>query len=239
STWFNEEAEVFIRQTLAEHGVNFHMGNRAKSVNKEGDRITIHLSDGGVVDADILINTTGVKSRISFLDGSGVKLNHGVVVDRRMRTNLDGIFAAGDVAAAPDFFSDKPGMNVTVASAVSQGRVAGAGMAGVQAEYQGEIPVAALNFFGNAAFSIGLNVPSVDTYKTVKQVDSSGKRFKKLVFSGNILIGGMFVNEKVDPGIVAWLIKKHLDTSPYFGALFDRTQPLSDPWLASLKIAKP
>lgn len=89
--------------------------------------------------------------------------------------------------------------------------------------------MAALNLFGNKAFSIGLTVPLDCGGQILKQKDDQKKRFKKLIFNGDRLIGGMFLNEKIDPGIILYLIKGRIDVSPHREALFEGTKPLLDP----------
>ena len=196
------------------------------------------LSDGNWLDTDILINATGVKSRVSFLEGSGVKINNGILVDKQMRTNIDGVYAAGDVAEAQDFFTGKPKINAIIHSAVIQGKVAGANMVGSNAEYEGSIPMMAFNFFANQAFSIGLTIPRSSTDQVLKQKDEHGKKYTELIFERNRLVGGMFLNEKIDPGLIHYLVKRRVDMAPYRDALFGRTKPLSNPWLSSLKFTK-
>jgi hypothetical protein len=93
------------------------------------------------------------------------------------------------------------------------------------------------NFFGNKGFSIGISMPQGNSYQIMKQKDDSKKRFKKLVLDGNKLVGGMFLNEDVDPGIVNYVIKRQIDMSPHKEALFERTRPLTDPWLKCLKFS--
>ena len=41
---------------------------------------------------------------MEYLTGSGVEVDQGILVDERMRTNVIGIWAAGDVAQARGFF---------------------------------------------------------------------------------------------------------------------------------------
>ncbi len=233
--YFNEEASAYIRDAFIARNSRLSLGTTIVAVSKRDGKTRIELSDGSAIEADILVNAAGVKSRVSFLEGAAVKLNNGIVVDRKMRTSVDSIYAAGDVAEAPGFFSDRPGMNAILPNAISGGRVAGANLAGGDAEYEGGMPMAALNFFGNTAFSIGLTAAQDGNCQVVKQHDDAAKKFKKLVFQGGQLVGAMFVNEKVDPGIISYLIKKRIDVSPHMDALFERTKPLSDPWLTSLK----
>ncbi len=237
--YFSEEAEVYIRQTFIDHKASLFMGKAVSSVKREGDQIKLFLSDGGSLTADILVNATGVKSRIPFLQGTGVRIASGILVDKRMGTSIDQIYAAGDVAEPPDFFTGDPKISAIIPSAVNQGRVAGANMAGVKAEYEGGIPMTAFDFMGNRAFSIGAPMLEQDPGQVLKQKDGQKKRFKKLVFDGDRLVGGMFLNERVDPGIILHLIKERINLASHKEALFEGTKPLSDPWLSSLKFSTP
>ena len=56
-----------------------------------------------------------------------------------------------------------------------------------------------------------------------------------MVFNGNRRIRGMFLNERVDPGIILCLIKRQVDMTFHKVALFEWTKPLSDPWFSSHK----
>ena len=236
--YFNEEAADYIRDIFIEHHVRFFTDHAVTAVKKEGGKIRIALSSGSSLEADVLINATGTRSRVSFLEGTGIRVNDGIGVDRRMRTGVDQIYAAGDVAEAQDFFTGQPKISAIIPSAVRQGRVAGANMAGGDAEYEGAIPSTALNFLGTRAFSIGLPMPPDSTGQILKEKDDRKRIFKKLVLHADRLVGAMFVNEPVDPGIILHLIRRRVDLSPYKEALFDRTKPLSDPWLSCLKFSQ-
>ncbi len=235
SSHFNDEAEIYIRDIFTDRNLNLFVNTELASVQRKGGGTRITLSDGTSMDADILINATGVKSRVSFLDGTGIKIGNGILVDRRMSTGTGHIYAAGDAAEAQDFFTGEPKMNAIIPGAVTQGRVAGANMVGGDAEYEGGIPMTAFRFAGNNAFSIGLTEPRDNAGLFLKQKDDDRKRFKKLVFNGDVLIGGMFLNEKIDPGLILHLIKRRIDLAPHKEALFEGTKPLADPWLNPLK----
>jgi len=237
--YFDEEAEEYIRDIFEEHKVGLITGKAVTSVSRRDSRIRIALSDDSSLDTDIVINATGIKSRVSFLDGTGIGIRDGVLVNRRMSTGIEHIYAAGDVAEAPDFFKGEPKTNPIIPNAVMQGRVAGANMVGVDAEYKGGIPMTAFNFMGIQAFSIGLPLLQDNAGQVFKQNDHWKRRFKKLVFDGDILVGGMFLNEKIDPGIVLHLIKERINLVSHKDALLERGRPLSDPWLSSLKFSLP
>ncbi len=235
--YYDDDAEAYIRNIFIDHKTRFLLGRTATEVKKKGGKFTVTLSDGSSLTADILINAAGVKSRVAFLDGSGIKVGGGILVGSRMKSSVDGIYAAGDVAEPADFFTGKPKVSAILPSAMNQGKVAGTNMAGGRAEYEGGITMTVFNFLGNKAFSIGWALSKDNPGEVIKQKDDRNRRFKKLVLDRDRLIGAMFINENIEPGVILYLIKKRIDLAPHKEALFERTKPLNDPWLSTLKFS--
>ena len=65
------------------------------------------LTTGDQIDCELLIVAAGVAPNVAFLDGADVHVAKGVLVDDTMQTSVPGIYAAGDVAEAPDLFSGR------------------------------------------------------------------------------------------------------------------------------------
>ena len=86
---------------------------------------------------------------------SGLAMGRAIVVDSRMRTNYDGIYAAGDCCEAIDTQSGKT-RNIGVwFNAVRQGRTAGANMAGVPMEFDANVLVNLAHYLDYDFISIG------------------------------------------------------------------------------------
>lgn len=79
------------------HGVCFHLGARALHFDGE----CLHLSDGSQVAADAVLVGVGVRPRIALAQAAGLAVDNGILVDDRLRTSADGVYAAGDVACYP------------------------------------------------------------------------------------------------------------------------------------------
>jgi len=71
-----------------------------------------------------------VVPNISLLKDSGIKVNRGVIIDEYCRTNVENIYAAGDVAEGIDGLTGEYAVNATWPNAVEQGTIAGLNMAG-------------------------------------------------------------------------------------------------------------
>lgn len=220
--YFDPEAESIIRSIFRDKGVNLMTGQEVNRVSRDEGKVRLSFSDGKSIHTDLLVTCTGVAARAGFIEGSGIRVNRGILVNNRMMTNVPDIYAAGDIAEAPDFFTGRYGMNQIIESAMDEGEVAGNNMAGEKKEYEGWISSNIFNFFGNTAFSAGISIPAGNDYEVLTGKDEVKLQFRKLVYSGNRLVGAMFLNTELDPGLILYLIRKRVDISDYKQLLFDQ-----------------
>ena len=83
-------------------GLDVRVGSAVREVLGTGHVTGVACADGTVVDADLLVVALGVVPSTSWLDGSGIAVDDGVLCDQYLRTNIDGVFAIGDVARKID-----------------------------------------------------------------------------------------------------------------------------------------
>lgn len=226
--YFDEKIGNIIGTIIQEKGAEIVGGKKIEDIDEGGDKTEILLSNGHSLQTDLLINCIGVEPRINSLEGTGIVTRRGVIVDRKMRTNLPDIYAAGDVVEAHAFFFGQEGVNAIAPTAIQQGKVAGANMAGEETEDKGWIPMNVFRFFGHIAFSIGLS--SQSSSQILGGKDNAGI-YKELVFQENRLVGARFVDADVDPGIFRYLIEEKVDVGPYKERLWERPREMSR-WLA-------
>ncbi len=152
---------------------------------------------------------------MDLLAGSGVQIEHGVLVDEHMRTNIDNIWAAGDVAQARGFFTRDRIINGILPDAVDQGRIAGMAMAEDPGSktYAGGVPLNTYSFFGRQAVSVGVHEGFLAQagVEVQKQVDAARNHYLKIVLKDNHLAGIFGVNTAFDPGIMWELILRAID----------------------------
>jgi len=98
-----------VTATHLAHGVNHVGAARITSIARDGDGAVISLEDGRTIHADVLIAGIGSAPNTGWLEGSGVRVEDGVVTDARCRAfGAPSVYAIGDVARFYDVHSAKP-----------------------------------------------------------------------------------------------------------------------------------
>lgn len=210
--YFDRDAAAIIESTFTAKGVRLMMGNKvvklAPGDQREGACVT--LADGTELQADLLLVSTGVTPVMDYLHGSGAQTDLGIVVDDTMRTSIDNIWAAGDVAQARGFYDGAKIINGILPDAVEQGKIAGMAMAGDPAvqNYPGGVPLNTYTFFGQQAVSVG----SQNEGEVVAlEIDAPNKQYLKIVMKDNRLTGIFGINAAFDPGVMWQLILRRTD----------------------------
>jgi NADPH-dependent 2,4-dienoyl-CoA reductase/sulfur reductase-like enzyme/predicted acylesterase/phospholipase RssA len=125
----------FFNRYYREHGVEIVLGDQVIGFLGEAKIEGVRTRSGKTLPCDLALVAIGVAPEVEFLQGSGIEVDDGIVVDRYLRTNLPDIFAAGDVA---NFFD--PVFNIRRRiehwdNAVKQGRLAAKNMLGQRVPY--------------------------------------------------------------------------------------------------------
>jgi phenylglyoxylate dehydrogenase epsilon subunit len=213
--YFDGAAARMIESIFSDHGVTLATGSGISEISAANGGCQVTLESGKVISADLLLLAAGVRPRISYLDGSNIEVDRGILVNEKMQTNVQDVWAAGDVAQAPGFFDAGKTINATLPNASVQGRIAGMDMVKDPAlkPYLGSSGLNTFNFFGHHGFSLGLATvtESTDEIEVNTVYLPSSQRYQKLVFKNNRLVGVSAINAELDPGILRELIQRQVD----------------------------
>ncbi len=203
---------------LEQHGVGVATGRRVEEIRAHGEARQVVLDDGTVWEADVVIVATGVRPNTEWLDGCGIDVDHGILVDRQMQTSIEGIYAAGDVAQGPVLGSDHREVHAIQPTAVDQGRVAGASMAGASVSYPGSLLMNVVDVCGLQCVSYGDARRSTDDEVVID--NRSDFVYRRLVFDGDHLVGAIFAGRAGEVGMLndIGMVRGMLQVRPDLGS---------------------
>ncbi|MHB9302592.1 FAD-dependent oxidoreductase [Thermofilum pendens] len=148
---------LLVEKELARNGVELHLGEGLKGIHGR-DRVESLETTKGEYKVDAVFIATGVAPETRLAEKLGVKKGStgALSVDKSMRTNVDDVYAAGDVAEALNLVTGKNDWFPLAPVANKMGYVAGAAMAGLKAEFPGAVGTSITKVFGLEVGRAGL-----------------------------------------------------------------------------------
>jgi NADPH-dependent 2,4-dienoyl-CoA reductase/sulfur reductase-like enzyme len=120
--FFTPQMSDAFERYFAKHGVHFAKTATVRAFQGDDAVKSVELEDGRALPCEMVVAGIGVRPVTGFLQGSGVEVDDGVIVNEYLETNVPGIFAAGDVANYPDLIFKKRRRVEHWDNAVSQGQ---------------------------------------------------------------------------------------------------------------------
>ena len=93
-----EEIGRVVEGLHRDRGVDMILGDAVSAFEGKGRVERVLTTSGRRVECDFAVFGLGIEPVVDLMAGSGVRVDNGIVVDDLCRTNVPGIFAAGDVA---------------------------------------------------------------------------------------------------------------------------------------------
>ncbi len=187
-------------------GVCIKTGCEAKSVIEKNDTLEMILADGTTIATDHVVCAAGVQSNIQFLAGSGIEVDDGILVNHHLQTNIDGVYAAGDVAQGPDRSTGKQQVHAIQPTASEHGRLAACQMVDEATPYGGSLSMNVLNTLGLITSSFGL-WNGIDGGDGTAVEDQIHHRYMRLEFREDVLIGALAIGLTQHVGILRGLVQ--------------------------------
>lgn len=200
------EAGGMIKAWAEKEGINVVTSTKVERIDESGTGLSVALSNGSSLAADAVIMSAGVQPNVEFLEGTGIDITDGIHTNDQMETSVVDIYAAGDVVAAPDFFTGKPFFSAIQPNAVDEARAAALNMAGRVTRMHGVLPI-------NVLDTLGLISTSFGQWEGVEGGDgvelSNPKRFTyiSLQFKDDVLVGATAIGLTQHVGILRGLIQ--------------------------------
>ncbi|HQR59059.1 MAG TPA: FAD-dependent oxidoreductase [Azonexus sp.] len=201
------EAGSMIKRWVEKQGVRVVTRAGVERIEEgTGAPLTVILTTGDRIDCELLIVAAGVAPNVAFLEGTDVHVAKGVLVDDTMQTSVPGIYAAGDVAEAPDLFSGRHLVAAIQPNAADQARIAALNMAGQAARMKGVLAINVLDSMGMISSSFG-EWQGVAGGEGVERADEARGRYISLQFDGDVLVGATAIGLTDHVGALRGLIQ--------------------------------
>lgn len=160
------------------------------------ERVTgVRLDTGEELPADVVVVGKGITPNVEWLAGSGVEVRRGVVVDLCGRTNVSGVYAAGDCAETIDPVTGDANISGVWPVAFEMGRAAGATAVGIERRSPGALRLNASRFFGQMVVSIGEVRPERLPEARAEVLASTNDVYRKLVYRDGCLVGALLYGD--------------------------------------------
>ena len=225
-----------IRDWCEAKGVQVFTGTRVEAI-EAGAPLTVRLSNGTQLSADLVISAAGVKPAIEFLADSGITCLLGVLTDEHLQTNVPGIFAAGDCAEAFDKVSGKTIVSAIQPNAAEQARVAATNMVAFAqgrvgaGELKGVTQINVLDTLGLISTSFGAwqGLPGGEH---VELTDVQSGQHLSLQFKDDVLVGCNSVGWTEHVGVMRGLVEGQVRLGAWKDALLKDPTQLMPAYLA-------
>ncbi|MFA5857453.1 MAG: FAD-dependent oxidoreductase [Elusimicrobiota bacterium] len=213
----DETSARMVEKVFVDKGCNLYLGRTIKEIKGKNKVIGVALDDGTNLSADFVILAIGVRPRLELFEKSKeLKTNRGVVVDKHLKTSVENVYAAGDVAEVYDFVIDGYRPVLIWPNAYYGGKVAGINMSGGDKEYTWATGMNAADFFGLATVSAGMiRVPenNPQEYEVITHHVPEKQVYKKFILKNGIVTGMIIINEIEPSGVILGLMRDKMDLS--------------------------
>lgn len=205
----NRTAGGLIQRWCEQKGIIVHTSTRVRAIEKakNGHRFHVVIEPDHTLPADLVITATGVRPNIEFLEGSGIRTDQGILIDRHMQTNDPDIYAAGDVAQGVDFSTGGYSVQAIQPTAAEHGMLAARNMAGLKgAMHRGSVNMNVLDTLGLISSSFGLWM-GVEAGESAELCDEQRYRYLNLQFQEDVLVGATALGLIQHIGVLRGLIQ--------------------------------
>lgn len=204
------EAGAAITSIHRAAGVAVRTGEPVREVTAHPDGLAVR-TDHGELRCGLLLVATGMLPNTEFLAGTGLDAPGGVVVDEYSRTSIDGIYAAGDVAATYHRGHDAHLRVEHYDNAIKQGTAAATAMLGDAEPYTNP------HWFWSDMYehnlqSVGL---AYGHDQAVLRGSASGGQFSVFYLAGGVVQAVFALNRPKDVSIGKRMVAGRLRPDPH------------------------
>lgn len=229
----DDTAGELLKSWCESRGVTILTSQQVMSIKEKKQSLKVKIKDADSIKADLIICATGVKSNTGFLNNSGIDIEQGIIVNEFLQTNIDNIYASGDVAQALDFSDQSRHVQAIQPTAVEHGRIAAINMVkGNHSCHKGSLNMNILDTMGLISTSFGqwMGVPGGEQSILL---DKDNYRYLNIQFKDDYLVGISSLGHTQHIGVVRGLIRGKVKLGIWKKRLMENPARLMEAYLAT------
>jgi 3-phenylpropionate/trans-cinnamate dioxygenase ferredoxin reductase subunit len=216
----SEEGAEIIHDALREKGVTPVFGSGVDHFETDEDgHVTAAVDpNGDRFEAEFAGVAIGLNFNTEFISDTDIELDNGIVVDEYMRTNVEDVYAAGDITQFHDVILGERAQNGAWGSAKEQGSVAGTNMAAdAEAERFEWVSSYSITHFDFPFLSFGHPTLGDETVERKYDEDT----WRRVTLKDGRVIGGVLIGDLSAQSALKKLAREQLDVSGQKERLLD------------------
>jgi NAD(P)H-nitrite reductase large subunit len=210
------EMSGLVLEMMLKRGVQVVRGGDADAEAFVGEprASAVRMRSGAEMAADLLVAATGLRPNIAFLEGSGIETDWGILVDAGQRTNLPGIYAAGDVAETVDRLKGERYVHAIFPNAVAQGEIVALNLLDYDVAYEGADSM-------NSLKHLGLPIMAAGHMEGEELRARKNGTLRKIYLKEDRIVGFRLAGDVSSAGIYRSLMDRAEDVSAFKDRLLD------------------
>lgn len=231
----DRDSSKVLQNTLEKNGIKIMTNEEVESFEPSFAKVTdasklwrrsasegktvgaVKTKSGKMYEADVVGVGIGIRSDLSWLEGSGIKINRAIVTNEYLETNLPNIYAAGDCAEFWDVVFGRQHIMGNWANATSQGNAVGKTMSGQRTIFETASSYS-INFFDGSCSFIGVTDEKFADEAVNRGSVSEGKMtriFIKTINGVMRMVGATIINDPSQVSPLTMAAKNRIDISKF------------------------
>jgi len=235
----DETGGKLLRNWCENKGVKVHTSAKVVAIEPDSSgaaKYQLKCESGDPIPADCVVVAAGIKPITDYLEGTGIQIQNGVVVDEYLETSVPEIYAAGDVCEGFDWSTGDRAVLAIQPVAAETGRVAAMNMTGTKTIYPGGLSMNVVDVAGLICTSYGqwMGVPGGDECHLL---DEKEFRYLRLQFKEDLLVGALCIGLTEHVGVLRGLIQSKILLGEWKQRLKEDPTRIMEAYLAATQLS--
>jgi nitrite reductase (NADH) large subunit len=198
------EGAQILQGKMESMGFSFFLNSQSEEILGKETVEGLRLKDGRTIEGQMAIISAGVKPNIKLAQVMGLETKNGILVNDRLETKTEGVFAAGDVA-------EHKGRSYGIwPAAQRQGEIAGVNMAGGDVFYEGTVVSNTLKVVGIDLTAAG-DIDAEEKLECVVKSDREKCVYCKVAFKEDKIVGCILLGDVEGKSEILSAVEKNID----------------------------